>query len=208
MLRLVCPLLLMMATLPAPLVAQQGVPAAQPPVRYTPSDVTFMQGMIGHHAQALVMCALVAERSSHPQLALLAERLSVSQQDEIAIMRQWLEARGLPVPALAPVVRDARDTTGHAPAPGHAEHTHAAHTMPGMLSPAQMDTLARARGASFDRLFLEYMIQHHEGALVMVAQLLATADAARDPMIFQFASDVDTDQRAEIRRMRALLATR
>jgi len=195
-LRLVCPLLLMMATLPAPLVAQLGVPAAQPPVRYTPSDVTFMQGMIGHHAQALVMCALVAERSSHPQLALLAERLSVSQQDEIAIMRQWLEARGLPVPALAPVVRDARDTTGHAPAPGHAEHTHAAHT------------LARARGASFDRLFLEYMIQHHEGALVMVAQLLATADAARDPMIFQFASDVDTDQRAEIRRMRALLATR
>ena len=186
MFRLVYPLLLLMATLPAPLAAQQGVPAAQPPVRHTPSDVTFMQDMIGHHAQALVMCTLVAERSSHPQLALLAERLSVSQQDEIAIMRQWLEARGLP---------------------GHAEHTHAAHTMPGMLSPAQLDTLTRARGASFDRLFLEYMIQHHEGALVMVAQLLASANAARDPMIFQFASDVDTDQRAEIRRMRALLAT-
>jgi uncharacterized protein (DUF305 family) len=79
--------------------------------------------------------------------------------------------------------------------------------MPGMLSPAQMDTLSRARGASFDRLFLQYMIQHHEGALVMVAQLLATANAARDPMLFQFASDVDTDQRAEIRRMRALLTT-
>lgn len=79
--------------------------------------------------------------------------------------------------------------------------------MPGMLSPAQMDSLSAASGTGFDRLFLRYMIQHHDGALVMVAQLLAAPNAARDPMIFQFASDVDTDQRAEIRRMRALLAS-
>ena len=206
MLRLVCPLLLMMATLPAPLVAQQGVPAAQPPVRYTPSDVTFMQGMIGHHAQALVMCALVAERSSHPQLALLAERLSVSQQDEIAIMRQWLEARGLPVPALAPVVRDARDTTGHAPAPGHAEHTHAGDTMPGMLSPAQMQALAAASGPAFDRLFLEGMIRHHQGALDMVDALLANPGAAEDTMLSDFTTSVVADQAAEILRMQSLLS--
>ncbi|WP_396223927.1 DUF305 domain-containing protein [Gemmatimonas sp.] len=188
--RRVRPLLaVMLVALPAPVAAQQGVTAAPPPARHTAADVAFMQGMIGHHAQALVMCTLVTDRASHPQVAVLAERIAVSQQDEIGIMRRWLEERGLSAPD------------------GHGEHLPHAHAMPGMLSPAQMDTLSRARGASFDRLFLQYMIQHHEGALVMVAQLLATANAARDPMLFQFASDVDTDQRAEIRRMRALLTT-
>lgn len=164
----------------------------------SPADVAFMQGMIGHHAQAVTMSALVAGRSSHPQLALLAERITVSQQDEIAIMRRWLEQRKLPVPSVA----------GNDPHAAHAQHdAHGAHTMPGMLTPAQMDSLSNASGPAFDRLFLQYMIQHHEGALVMVAELLAAPNAARDPMIFQFASDVDTDQRAEIRRMRALLAT-
>jgi uncharacterized protein (DUF305 family) len=167
-----------------------------------PADVTFMQGMIEHHAQAVTMSALVATRTTHPLLQLLAERISVSQQDEIAIMRRWLEERRLPVPAAA--------TPGTVP-PSHDDHaTHGAagaHEMPGMLSPAQMDSLSAASGTGFDRLFLRYMIQHHDGALVMVAQLLAAPNAARDPMIFQFASDVDTDQRAEIRRMRALLAS-
>jgi uncharacterized protein (DUF305 family) len=153
-----------------------------------------MQGMIGHHAQAVTMTALVAGRSTHPQLALLAERITVSQQDEIALMRRWLEERQQPIPDTA----------------AHAAHTHAAHTthpMPGMLTPAQLDSLAAASGSAFDKLFLQYMIQHHEGALIMVAELLAAPNAARDPLLFQFASDVDTDQRAEIRRMRALLAT-
>lgn len=169
--------------------------ATAPP---TDADVAFMQGMIGHHAQAVTMTALVAGRSTHPQLALLAERIAVSQQDEIAIMRRWLEVRQLPVPAVG----------GTDPHAAHAQHaTHGAHDMPGMLTPAQMDSLSKAAGPEFDRLFLQYMIQHHEGALVMVAQLLAAPNAARDPMLFQFASDVDTDQRAEIRRMRALLAT-
>lgn len=167
----------------------------------TPADVAFMQGMIGHHAQALVMSALVRERSAHPQLPLLAERITVSQQDEIAIMRRWLEERHLPVPPI--------DSTGtaHAGHDAHARHgVAAAHAMPGMLTAAQLDSLSSASGRDFDRLFLQYMIQHHEGALAMVSQLLASRDAARDPMLFQFASDVDADQRAEIRRMRSLLA--
>jgi uncharacterized protein (DUF305 family) len=183
----------------APVVAQSAAPApATLPARYTAADVAFMQGMIGHHAQALTMSALVAGRSAHPQMPLLAERIAVSQQDEIAIMRRWLEERQLPVPAAA---------AGEAHA-AHADHgAQAAHDMPGMLSPAQMDSLSKASGVAFDKLFLQYMMQHHEGALVMVAQLLASPDAARDPLIYQFASDVDTDQRAEIRRMRAMFAT-
>jgi uncharacterized protein (DUF305 family) len=89
----------------------------------------------------------------------------------------------------------------------HGETGAASHAMPGMLTPAQMDSLAAARGTAFDRLFLRYMIQHHEGALTMVTDLLKTPGAAREPMVFQFVSDVDTDQRAEIRRMQALLTT-
>jgi uncharacterized protein (DUF305 family) len=160
-----------------------------------PADVSFMQGMIGHHAQAVQMSALVNERTTNPQLLLLAERIAVSQRDEIAIMSRWLAEQKQTVPS--------PDAHGVHP----TEHLHSTeHSMPGMLSAAQMDSLAAAKGARFDALFLQYMIQHHEGALVMVADLLKVAGAARDPMIFQFASDVDTDQRAEIRRMRAVLA--
>jgi uncharacterized protein (DUF305 family) len=142
------------------------------------------------------MTALVEGRTRTPELRLLAERIAVSQRDEMDIMSRWLEEQKQPIP----------------PADPHAMHaTHAmppsqgAHAMPGMLSSAQMDSLTAASGATFDRLFLQYMIQHHDGALVMVAELLKVNGAARDPQIFQFASDVDTDQRAEIRRMRALL---
>jgi uncharacterized protein (DUF305 family) len=160
-----------------------------------PADVSFMQGMIGHHAQAVQMTALVGERTRNPQLRTLAERITVSQRDEIDIMSRWLTEHKQPVPATGEHAM--HSGTGHPD--GHA--------MPGMLSPAQMDSLTTAREGDFDRRFLQYMIQHHEGALVMVADLLKMNGAARDPMIFQFASDVDTDQRAEIRRMRALLAT-
>jgi uncharacterized protein (DUF305 family) len=160
-----------------------------------------MQGMIGHHAQALVMAALVPSRTATPALRALAERIDVSQRDEIAAMRQWLADRGEPVP----------DSTGALPgaAGAHAGHEahggHAAAAMPGMLTPVQLAELAAASGAAFDRLFLRLMIQHHEGALVMVRDLLATPGAAREAQTFAFVSDVDTDQRAEIARMQALL---
>ncbi len=169
--------------------------------RHIAADAAFMQGMIGHHAQALVMAALVPERTATPALRALAERIDVSQRDEIAAMRQWLADRGEPVP----------DSTGALPgaAGAHAGHdAHAGHgagAMPGMLTPVQLDALSAARGAAFDRLFLQLMIQHHEGALVMVRDLLATPGAAREAQTFAFVSDVDTDQRAEIARMQAQL---
>lgn len=169
--------------------------------RHTAADAAFMQGMIGHHAQALVMAALVPARTATPALRALAERLDVSQRDEIAAMRRWLAERGEPVP----------DSTGALPgaAGGHAGHeAHAGHggaAMPGMLTPAQLAALAAATGTAFDRLFLRFMIQHHEGALTMVRALLAVPGAAREPVTFTFVSDVDTDQRAEIARMQTLL---
>lgn len=207
-LRSLAPLLAAAALLApaAPTLRAQQLPSTVPAgATYTAADVAFMQGMIGHHAQALTMSALVAERSTTPAMALLAERITVSQQDEIAIMQRWLAERRQTVPAAA---------GGHDAHAMHAMHGASggasgdtAHTMPGMLSPAQMDSLTTARGREFDRLFLRYMIQHHEGALTMVVDLLKTPGAARDPMVFQFASDVDTDQRAEIRRMQTMLAS-
>jgi uncharacterized protein (DUF305 family) len=187
---------------PGALGAQSGPPTAAIPAgaRYTAADVAFMYGMIGHHAQALEMSALVSGRSTNPQLALLAERIIVSQRDEIDMMRRWLLERGQPAP---PSV----DSTHAAHDPHAAHDQQAGHVMPGMLTSAQRDTLRAARGTTFDSLFLRYMIQHHDGAVVMVAELLRTPGAAREPMVFQFVSDVDTDQRAEIRRMQAMLKT-
>lgn len=156
-------------------------------VAHTPADVRFMQGMLGHHAQALEMTALVADRSRNDGLKQLAERIDVSQRDEMAMMRQWLGRRGEPLP----------DPHAH----------HAGHLMPGMLTAEQMAALAAARGPAFDRLFLEGMIQHHQGALVMVRELIATPRAAQEPDLFDFVSDVEADQAMEIARMRALLQT-
>lgn len=181
-----------------------STPARRDTARHTPADAAFMQGMIGHHAQALAMAALVPARTATPALRALAERIEVSQRDEIAAMRRWLAERGEPVP----------DSTGALPAAAgeHAGHaTHAGHggggdsAMPGMLTPTQLAELAAATGAAFDRLFLRFMIQHHEGALAMVRELLATPGAARESQTFTFVSDVDTDQRAEIARMQTLL---
>jgi uncharacterized protein (DUF305 family) len=155
---------------------------------FTDADVRFMQGMITHHAQALEMVALVPSRTGREGLKLLAERIRLSQADEIALMRQWLEARGRTAPDL------------------HAHHAHDAALMPGMLTPVEMARLADATGAVFDRLFFEGMIKHHEGALTMVEQLFATHAAGQESEIFAFASDVDADQRMEIQRMRRLLA--
>lgn len=158
---------------------------------YTVADVKFMQGMIGHHRQALVMSALVAERTTRRDFALMAERIKLSQESEIAQMERWLRQRGEAVPA--------EDAHVHA-AMGHGE------LMPGMLTEAELTQLTNARGGSFEKLFLQLMIKHHDGALQMVKQLIATPGAGREPELFMMASDVDADQTAEIKRMRALLA--
>jgi uncharacterized protein (DUF305 family) len=177
----------------APGQPSRTIPAAtavdQSKVRYTEADVRFMQGMIGHHAQALEMTALLRDRTSREDLKLLARRIDDSQTDEIKLMQHWLRVRGQEVPG------------------PHAHHAHGAALMPGMLTADEMAGLAAARGPAFDRLFLESMIKHHDGALVMVKQLFATPGAGQEAEIFAFASDVDADQRMEIERMGALLAT-
>jgi len=156
-------------------------------VQYTPADVKFMQGMIGHHAQAIEMTDLLATRTSSDDMRKLAHRIELSQADEIKMMKRWLEARGQAVPS------------------EHAHHMHGATLMPGMLTPEEMGHLADAKGPEFDRLFLEYMIKHHDGALTMVKELFATPGAAQESEMFGFASDVDADQRMEIDRMSAML---
>jgi uncharacterized protein (DUF305 family) len=155
-------------------------------VQFTPADVRFMQGMIGHHSQALDMTALLPERTERDDMRMLARRIEVSQADEIQMMRRWLEARGQGVPG------------------PHAHHAPGAPLMPGMLSADEMAQLAAARGTAFDRLFLASMIKHHEGALTMVKELYATAGAGQESEMYAFASDVDADQRMEIERMRAM----
>jgi uncharacterized protein (DUF305 family) len=157
-------------------------------VRHTPADVRFMQGMIGHHAQAIEMTDLVPARSPRDEMRLLARRIELSQADEIGLMRGWLQRRGEQVPN------------------EHAHHQPGATLMPGMLSPEEMARLTAATGAEFDRLFLELMIKHHDGALTMVSDLFANAGAGQEPEIFAFASDVDADQRIEIDRMSAMLS--
>jgi uncharacterized protein (DUF305 family) len=160
--------------------------AGEPRAGFTDADVRFMQGMIGHHAQALEMTALLPARTSREDLKLLARRIEISQADEIAMMRAWLTARGQPLP-------DA-----------HAHHRGGA-LMPGMLTGDEMARLADASGPAFDRLFLEGMIKHHEGAVAMVQSLFSSPGAGQESEIFAFASDVDADQRMEIDRMRRLL---
>lgn len=153
------------------------------------ADVRFMQHMMAHHQQARVMSAMVPERTTRPQIRLIAERIDVSQDDEMRQIRSWLRRHGVEAPA----------ADAHA---AHGEHA----SMPGMLTEAELARLAAARGAEFDRLFLEYMIRHHEGAVTMVAELFATPGAAQSSEMYGFATDVNADQRAEIARMRALLA--
>jgi uncharacterized protein (DUF305 family) len=164
---------------------QSAEPGASSSPRYVEADVRFMQGMIGHHVQALVMTDLVADRTESEDFRRLARRIDVSQKDEIARMMRWLEARGEPVPD------------------GHA---HGA-LMPGMLTDEELARLGGSTGAEFQQVFLEFMIRHHEGALVMVADLFSTEGAGQEAELFQFASHVDSDQRAEIARMRGMLST-
>jgi uncharacterized protein (DUF305 family) len=162
--------------------AEQAVllPAARP----TEADVRFVQGMIAHHAQAIEMTDLAGARSGHDAVKLLARRIALSQADEIEMMRDWLSTRGEEAPGA---------------------HAHHEVTMPGMLTAEEMNRLGGATGHAFDRLFLELMIKHHAGALTMVGNLFAAPGAAQDGELFAFASDVDTDQRAEIARLAMLL---
>ena len=155
--------------------------------RATAADVAFMQEMIGHHAQAVEMVALLNARTTREDMRLLGLKIEVSQSDEIRMMQRWLEARGQPLPG------------------PHAHHGEGTTLMPGMLTPKQMEALKNARGAEFDRLFLTGMIQHHNGALTMVKDLYNTAGAGQDAELFSFTTDVDSGQRAEIKIMQTML---
>jgi uncharacterized protein (DUF305 family) len=190
-----------------PVVVQPGAPgqptrmlpsstrATLPP--RSPKDVEFMQGMIMHHAQAVEMTALIKSRTDNQELRLLGARISQSQTDEMKFMKRWLETRDAP---LSPTMSGEPniDMSGH----NMSSHQHM--LMPGMLSSKQMDALKKAKGAEFDRLFLSGMIQHHKGALTMVKDLFDTAGAGQDAELFNFASDVDSGQRAEIRIMQIM----
>lgn len=163
-------------------------------------DVEFMQGMIMHHGQAVVMTAMIEARTQNKAIRLIAAKISQSQSDEINFMKRWLETRGektaMPMNEMAGMQMPGMD---------HSPHYDAHSMMPGMLSPKQMEALKNSKGAEFDRLFLSGMIQHHEGALEMVVKLFATAGAGQDAELFNFTTDVDTGQRAEIRIMQELL---
>src|SRR5580692_3455863 len=188
---------------PAPVIVQPGAPGQ--PSKILPAgthatlaplaeaDVEFMQGMIVHHSQAVEMTALISSHTENRELRSLGARISSSQSDEIKFMRRWLAARGesvsMPMPGM-PGMDMSRETMP---------------LMPGMLTPEQMEALRKAKGAEFDRLFLTGMIQHHNGALTMVKDLFDTAGAGQDADLFNFATDVDSGQRAEIRIMQSML---
>ena len=187
----------------APVVVQPGAPGqptktlppdtkgALPPL--SPADVEFMQGMIMHHAQAVEMTALIPTHTENSDLRSLGARISRSQADEIKFMKRWLVVRGEPTSMSMPGM------------PGMDRSGKPVALMPGMLSPEQMEALHKAQGGDFDCLFLSGMIQHHGGALTMVKDLFDAAGAGQDAELFNFATDVDTGQRAEIRIMQAML---
>ena len=194
---------------PTPVVVQPGAPGKPtrtlpPSTRATlppgsPADVQFMQGMIMHHAQAIEMTALIQSHTESKDLRSLGARISSSQSDEMKFMKRWLAARGEPI-SLAMPDMPGMDMSSHSM--DIASHSM---LMPGMLPPKQMETLKKAKGENFDRLFLTGMIQHHNGALIMVKDLFDTAGAGQDAELFNFATDVDSGQRAEIRIMQTML---
>jgi uncharacterized protein (DUF305 family) len=171
--------------------AQAKADSGRPP--YTAADVHFMSGMIGHHAQAVLMAGWAPSHGANAAVRALCERIVVAQRDEIAFMQRWLGERHEPVPPA--------DPRGHI-VPGMDRPM----LMPGMLTPEQMAQLDGARGPEFDRWFLTFMMQHHQGAITMVEHLLSVAGAAQDGTVFRFASDVNADQTTEIDRMSRMLA--
>ena len=162
---------------------------------YSEADVEFMQGMIPHHAQAVVMAGWAASHGARPDVRILCERIVVGQRDEIEFMRNWLRDRAQDVPAA--------NSTHHRMKMNGVMHDM---LMPGMLSPEEMAALDKARGAEWDRLFLTGMIRHHEGAIKMVDDLFASYGALQDDDVYKFASDVYADQSTEIERMQKMLA--
>jgi uncharacterized protein (DUF305 family) len=187
---------------PTPVLVQPGAPgkptkvlpsstrATLPP--RSPADVQFMQGMIMHHAQAVEMTALIESHTQNKELRLLGARISHSQSAEIEFMKRWLAARGEPAELPMPEM-SGMDMSSHSM------------LMPGMLTSKQMEALKKAKGEEFDHLFLTGMIQHHNGALIMVKDLFDTAGAGQDAELFNFTTDVDSGQRAEIRIMQTML---
>jgi uncharacterized protein (DUF305 family) len=174
---------------PTRTLTEAEVSALRQPV-HVEADVRFMQGMTFHHAQALQMTGLLSSRTESDEIRLLAQRIDISQTAEMGMMEGWLESRGEEAPDLEdedvwPLSDD--------------------RLMPGMLTERQMGQLAAATGEEFDRLFLELMILHHEGALAMVEQLYVVSGAAQEPQIFQFLTHVDADQSIEIARMNTML---
>ena len=192
---------------PPPVVVQPGAPgqptrtlplstrATLPP--RSPKDAEFMQGMIMHHAQAVEMTALIESHTDNKDLRMLGARISQSQSDETKFMKRWLEIRGEPIAPPMPEM-PSMDMPGMDMSSHHIQ-------MPGMLTPKQMDGLRKAKGAEFDQMFLSGMIQHHNGALIMVKDLFDTAGAGQDAELFNFVTDVDGGQRAEIKIMQTML---
>ena len=186
----------------APVVVEPGAPGTPsktlPPStsaiapRASQADIDFMQGMIMHHSQAVEMTALIPSHTEDKDVRAIGARISRSQSDEINFMKRWLVARGQSTSMAMPGMPDMNKNGGSM-------------LMPGMLTPQQMEALRNARGAEFDRLFLTGMIQHHGGALVMVKDLFDSPGAGQDADLFDFATDVDSGQRAEIRIMQNML---
>src|SRR5216110_122055 len=183
-----------LAVVTASVCAFQAATSQAPPAKknYTDADVHFMAGMIGHHAQAIQMAGWAPSHGASQSIRVLCERIVVAQTDEIAMSQRWLREHGEYVPPA--------DPRGHI-----MQGMDQPMLMPGMLTPEQMSQLDSARGPEFDRLFLTFMIQHHQGAITMVQQLLAVPGAAQDGPIFRFSSDVNADQTTEINRMTLML---
>ena len=182
---------------PRPSAAQNaGAPASAYPGRYpyTAADIHFISGMISHHAQAIVMAGWAPTHGASKSVGVLCERIINAQTDEITLMQSWLRDRKQSVP-------DAK------PGPMKMMMNGVEHEMlmPGMLSDAQLEQLDESRGAQFDRLFLTFMIQHHQGAITMVNEVFASPGAGQDEFVFKFASDVYADQGTEIDRMQKMI---
>ncbi len=163
--------------------------------KFVKADVDFMTGMIGHHAQALIMSAMAPQNDAGPEILILTSRITNAQKDEIATMQNWLRDRKQEVPE---VHIDGTMLMVH----GGGEH---AMHMPGMLTQEQLDELDMAKGVDFDRLFLTYMIQHHQGAVSMVKELFSHDGAGQDELAFKVANDINVDQLTEIARMELML---
>lgn len=184
-----------LVVVPRASVAQAAATKTATAKDYTTADVVFMQGMIGHHAQAVVMGKMAVSHGASANVALFCKKVIISQRDEIGLMQTWLTDRGEKAP-------DPEAMASHEMA-GMTTDDHA--MMPGMLTPAKLAQLDKARGTAWDRLFLTFMIQHHEGALVMVKTLFDAPGGGQGPEIFGYATGVDADQRGEMERMQKML---